>query len=160
MKTTSDITTIREVQSAQNKQNYFERPKKRGNPSHIVWSRMSGIIRDNIDTFPPNADFNEIAHIVEDLAKSYGISLPRWAVGAFANQILGLYCCLNFLCHLKTSEYTTLHDSFAIVENKTLLQSFNLSQFRKLTYKRQIDFLLSHVSLVQEILEISNNQKQ
>ena len=121
---------------------------------------MSGIIRDNIDTFPPNADFNEIAHIVEDLAKSYGISLPRWAVGAFANQILGLYCCLNFLCHLKISEYTTLHDSFAIVENKTLLQSFNLSQFRKLTYKRQIDFLLSHVSLVQEILEISNNQKQ
>lgn len=63
--------------SGQDESGYFVRPKKRGNPSHIVWSRMSGIIRDNIDAFPPNADFNEIAHIVEDLAKSYGISLPR-----------------------------------------------------------------------------------
>lgn len=138
-------------QSAQNEQDYFERPKKRGNPSHADWDRMAEIIKDNIGSISPNADFNEIAHTIEDWSRFNGISLPQWAVSKFANQILDLYCCLNYLCQLKTSEYVTLHDSFAVSENNALLLAFNPSQFKELAYKQQIDFLLSHASLVKEI---------
>lgn len=137
--------------SVQNEQDYFERPKKQGHPSYAVWSRMAEIVKDNIESVSPNADFNEITHTIEDWANFNGISLPQWAVSKFANQILDLFFCLNYLCKLMTSEYATLHDGFAIAENKALLQPFNLNQFRELTYKQQIDFLLSHVSLVKEI---------
>lgn len=145
-------------QSGQNEANYFERPKKRGNPSHIIWSRMSRIIRDNIDTFPQNANFNEIAHIVEDLAKSYGISLPRWAVGTFTNQILDLYSCLDYLCQLKSADISLLHN-YLVIGNEVLQQlAFSSNQFKKLTNRQLIEILLSHVSLLKKILEIINNQ--
>lgn len=148
------------IHSVQNVQEYFKRPIKRGNPSHADWNRMAEIIKYNIESISPNADFNEIAHIVKDWARFHDITLPRWAVNKFTDKILDLYCCLNYLCQLKTSEYAVLHDSLAIAENKALLQSFNLNQFRELTYKQQICFLLSHVSLVKEILEIINNQNK
>lgn len=145
-------------QSGQDKSDYFERPKKRGNPSHVDWDRMAEIIKDNIESISTNADFNEIAHTIEDCARIHGISLPRWAVSEFANQILGLYRCLNYLRQLKPSEDSVLHDSYAIADNKALLLSFSPSQFNELAYKQQVDLLLSHVSLVKEVLEIINNQ--
>lgn len=155
-------TIIGHTSTCQNGQEdvYFERPKKRGNPSHAVWNRMAEIIKDSIGSISPNADFNEIAHTIEDWARFYDITLPQWAVSKFTNQILDLYCCLNYLCQLKTSEYVTLHDIFAASENKVLLLSFNPSQFKELTYREQIDFLLSHASLVKKVMEIINNQNK
>lgn len=143
----------KDSRSGQDESRYFERPNKRGNPSHVDWGRMAEIIKDNIESISTNADFNEIAHTIEDWARIHGISLPRWAVSEFANQILGLYCCLNYLCQLKTTEDSALHDSFVIADNKALLRSFNLPQFIKLTYRQQIGFLLSHGSLIKEICE-------
>lgn len=148
------------IHSVQNEQEYFKRPIKRGNPSHANWNRMAEIIKYNIESISPNADFNEISSTIEDWARFHDIILPRWAVDKFANKILDLYCCQNYLCQLKTSEYAALHDSLAIAENKALLQSFNLNQFRELTYKQQIGFLLSNVSLLKEVLEIINNQNK
>ena len=126
---------------------FLERPKKRGNPSRADWDKMKKIIEDNIDSIPPNADFDEISQIVKELAKINGIPLTKWAVEHFTNRILDLYCCINYLCQLKTSDNCS-----ELTDNEfPLLQSFHLCQFKKLTRSQQIDFLLSHVSLVKEI---------
>lgn len=142
-------------QSGQNKDGYFKRPTKRGHPSGAVWKKMSGIIEDNIGSIPPNADFDEISRIVEELAKTNGISLsklPKWAVSYFTNRILDLCCCLNYLCQLKTSDNSTQLNCLELTENESLqLLSFNPDQFKELTKRQQIDFLLSHVDLIKEI---------
>ena len=139
-------------QSGRNKDGYFKRPTKRGHPSIAIWKKMSGIIEDNIGSIPLNADFDEISRIIEELAKTNGISLPKWAVSYLTNRILNLCCCLNYLCQLKTSDDSTLLNCMELTEDESSrLPSFNLSQFKELTRKQQIDFLLSHIRLVQEI---------
>lgn len=154
MKTILAIPTIasKTTYSNQNGQDYFKRPTKRGHPSGAVWKKMSGIIEDNIGSIPPNADFDEISRIVEELAKTNGISLPKWAVSYFTNRILDLCCCLNYLCQLKTSDNSTQLNCLELTENESLqLLSFNPDQFKGLTKRQQIDFLLSHVDLIKEI---------
>lgn len=139
-------------QSGQNKDGYFKRPTKRGHPSGSVWKKMSDIIEDSIGSIPPNADFDEISRIIEELAEINNIPLNKWAVSYFTNRILNLCCCLNYLCQLKTSDDSTLLNCMELTEDESSrLPSFNLSQFKELTRKQQIDFLLSHVSLVKEI---------
>ena len=139
-------------QRGQNAQKYFKRPKKRGNPSHADWDKMGKLIEDNIGSIPPNADFDEISRIVEELAKTNGISLPKWAVSYFTNRILDLYCCLNYLCQLKTSDNSHSLYCLEFTGNESLqLLSFNPDQFKELARGQQISFLLSHASLVKEI---------
>ena len=141
-------------QSGQNDQNYFERPKKRGNPSHADWDKMKEIIEDSIGSISPNDDYNGISQTVKDLAKINGISLPKWAVKYFTKKILDLCCCLNYLCQLKTSDNSAILYYSELTENKSLkLLSFSQEQFKELTKRQQIDFLLSHVSLVKEICD-------
>ena len=140
------------IHSVQNVQEYFKRPIKRGNPSHANWNRMAEIIKYNIESISPNADFDEISRIVEELAKINDISLNKWAVSYFTKRILDLYCCLNYLCQLETSDNSTIRNCFELTENESSqLSLFNLCQFKELTKKQQIIFLLSHVSLVKEI---------
>ena len=143
------------IHSVQNGQEYFKRPIKRGNPSHPDWNKMEEIIKDNIGSIPPNADFDEISRIVEELAKTNGISLsklPKWAVSYFTNRILDLCCCLNYLCQLKTSDSSIQLNCLELTENESLqLLSFNPDQFKGFTKRQQIDFLLSHVDLIKEI---------
>lgn len=154
MKTILPIPTIasKTTYANQNKQGYFKRPKKRGNPSRTDWDKMVEIIEDNIGSIPPNADFDEISRIIEELAEINNIPLNKWAVSYFTKRILDLYCCLNYLCQLETSDDSTLLNCMELTEDESSrLPSFNLSQFKELTRKQQIDFLLSHVRLVQEI---------
>lgn len=140
------------ISANQNEQDYFERPKWHGHPSHDVWNRMKGIIEDSIGSISPNADYDEVSQIVKDLAKINGISLPKWAVSYFTNRILDLCCCLNYLCQLKTSDNSTQLNCLELTENESLqLLSFNPDQFKELTKRQQIDFLLSHVDLIKEI---------
>ena len=143
------ITIIGHTSTSQNgrEEVYFERPKKRGNPSHVDWDRMKELIEDNIGSIPPNADFDEISRIVEELAKINNIPLNKWSVRYFTKRNLDLCCCLNYLCQLKTSV-----NCLELTENEApQLSSFNLCQFKGLTKKQRISFLLSHISLVKEI---------
>ena len=113
---------------------------------------MAEIIKYNIESISPNADFDEISRIVEERAKINDISLNKWAVSYFTKRILDLYCCLNYLCQLETSDNSTIRNCFELTENESSqLSLFNLCQFKELTKKQQIIFLLSHVSLVKEI---------
>lgn len=154
MKTILPIPTIasKTTYSNQNGKDYFKRPTKRGNPSHSDWDRMQELIEDSIGSISPNADYDEVSQIVKDLAKINGISLPTWAVKYFTNKILDLYYCLDYLCQLKTSNNSTQLNYLELTENESLqLLSFNPDQFKGLTQRQQIDFLLSHVSLIKEI---------
>lgn len=156
MKTILAIPTIasKTTYSNQNGQDYFERPKKRGNPSHADWDKMKGIIEDSIGSIPPNVDFDEISRIVEELAKINDIPLNKWAVSYFTNRILDLCCCLNYLCQIKTSDDSLSLHCLELTGNESLqLLSFNPNQFKGLTKKQQISFLLSHISLVKEICD-------
>lgn len=86
------------------------------------------------------------------MAKINGILLPKWAVDYFTNKILDLYCCLDYLYQLKASDDSTLLNCMELTETEvSQLSSFNLSQFKELTRKQQIDFLLSHINLVKEV---------
>ena len=156
MKTILPIPTIasKTTYANQNKQGYFKRPKKRGNPSRANWDKMVEIIEDNIGSIPPNADFDEISRIIEELAEINNIPLNKWSVSYFTKRILDLYCCLNYLCQLETLDNSTILNCFELTDNESSqLSLFNLCQFKELTKKQQIIFLLSHVSLVKEICD-------
>ena len=148
-------------QSGQDKEAYFKRPKKRGHPSGAVWKKISDIIEDNIESISPNADFDEIVHTIEDLAKINNIPLNKWALSYLTNRILDLCCCLNYLCQLKISDDSTLLNYCLELTDKEILQlsSFNLCQFKELTKRQQIGFLLSHKSFVHEIIKTVINSK-
>lgn len=141
--------TILASRSGQNGQNYFNRPKKRGNPSHADWNKFAGIIKDSIGSLPLNANFDEIRQIVEELARFNGISLPKWAVNYFTNQILGLCCCLNYLSLLNISNNSDLLHCPELTEDESLQLLFD----QDLTKSQLIDLLLSHVSLVKKICD-------
>lgn len=156
MTTTLAIPTIvnKTTYSNQNGQDYFERPKKRGSPSHAEWNKMKEIIKDSIGSIPPNADFDEISRIVEELAKINNIPLNKWSVNYFTKRILDLCSCLDYLCQLKISDNSTLLNYLELSRKESpQLSSFNLCQFKELTRNQQIDFLISHVSFVKEICD-------
>lgn len=140
-------------QSGEDSSNFLERPKWKGHPSRAMWKQMSDIITDNMSVFDHCENPYEISDAFDDLMRSYGISLPS---KVYENIIPWLIdrtgICPDDSCFLMTSDKSILFDYIGMTGNEALhLLAFQSNQFKELTKKQQISFLLSHVSLVKEI---------
>ena len=144
---------ISAYQSGEYRLTFLERPKKKGHPSYAVWKILMDIVRDNLGTLSTCNSFDEICQELEDLAKARGINLPAWAQIEIARQIAYQYDIYpDDSCFLMTSDKSILFSCLGVTGNEALhLLAFKSNQFKELTKKQQISFLLSHVSLVKEI---------
>ena len=144
---------ISAYQSGEYRLNLLERPKKKGHPSHAVWKILMDIVKDNLGTLSTCNSFDEICQELEDLAKAHGINLPAWAQIELARQIAYQYDIYpDDSCFLVSSDQSILFDYIGMTGKDALqLLAFKSDQFKGLTKKQQISFLLSHVSLVKEI---------
>ncbi len=140
-------------QSGEYRLNFLERPKKKGHPSHAMWKILMDIVRDNLGTLSTCNSFDEICQELENLANAKGINLPAWAQIAIASQIAYQYDIYpDDSCFLMTSDKSILYSCLGVTGNEALhLLAFKSNQFKELTKKQQISFLLSHVGLVKEI---------
>ncbi len=146
---------ISAYQSGECRLSFLERPKWKGHPSHTVWKILMDIVRDNLGTLSTCNSFDEICQELEDLAKAHGINLPAWAQIKIASQIAYQYDIYpDDSCFLMTSDKSILFSCIGVTGNEALqLLTFKSDQFKGLTKKQQISFLLSHISLVKEICD-------
>ena len=144
---------ISTYQSGECRLGFLERPKWKGHPSHTMWKIIVDIIRDNLGTLSACNSFDEICQELEKLAKAYGINLPAWAQIEIASQIAYKYDINpDDSCFLMSSDQSILFDYIGMTGKDALqLLSLKSEQFKELTKKQQISFLLSHISLVKEI---------
>lgn len=142
-------------QSGEHRLNFLERPKKKGHPSHAVWERITDIVKNNLGTLSACNSFDEICQEVENLANANGINLSAWAYSYIAGQIAYQYDINpDDSCFFMTSDKSFLFRCLGVTGNEALhLLVLKSNQFKALTCRQQIDFLLSHVSLVKEICD-------
>ena len=146
---------ISAYQSGECRLNFLERPKKKGHPSHVMWKILMDIVRDNLGTLSACNSFDEICQELENLANTNGINLPVWAQIAIASQIAYQYDIYpDDSCYIMTSNKSILFSYLGVTGNEALhLLAFKSNQFKELTKKQQIGFLLSNASLVKEICQ-------
>ena len=144
---------ISAYQSGEYRLKFLERPKRKGHPSHIIWKILMEIVRDNLGKLSTCNSFDEICQELENLAKAHGINLSAWAQVEIARQISYQYDIYpDDSCYLMTSDKSFLFRCLGVTGNEALhLLAFKSNQFKELTKKQQIGFLLSHVSLANEI---------
>lgn len=144
---------ISAYQSGECRLSFLERPKWKGHPSHTMWKIIVDIIMDNLGTLSACNSFDEICQELEKLAKAHGINLPAWAQIEIASQIAYKYDIYpDDSCFFMTSDKSIWFSCLGVTGNEALhLLAFKSDQFKELTKKQQISFLLSNVSLVKEI---------
>lgn len=144
---------ISAYQSREDSSNFVKRPKWKGHPSYAVWKKVSDIVTDNMSSFVHCKNPYEISDAFDGMMRSNGISLPSRAYETIIPWLIDRTgICPDDSCYLMTSDKSILFSCLGVTGNEALhLLAFKSDQFKELTKKQQISFLLSNVSLVKEI---------